>query len=134
MPTRIVRFHICSTLARHRASGRGVLADRSRAPHLCPHRTSDATEALIVETRQKYGWGAKKLLRILRDRHPTRSWPARSTVKDVLERHNLLRKNRRRRTWAHPGATPVRTDGRIRCGPPISKGSSRRPMDSTAIP
>ena len=48
-------------LARHRASGRAGLADRSRAPHTCPHRTSDATEALIIEARQEYGWGAKKL-------------------------------------------------------------------------
>ena len=63
-------------LARHRASGRAGLSDRSRAPHTCPHRTSDATEALIIEARQEYGWGAKKLLRILRNRHPTRSWPA----------------------------------------------------------
>jgi hypothetical protein len=46
-------------LARHRASGRAGLADRSRAPHLCPHRTSDATEALIVEARQEYDWGVK---------------------------------------------------------------------------
>jgi putative transposase len=97
-------------LARHRASGRAGLADRSRAPHLCPHRTSDATEALIVEARQEYGWGAKKLLRILRHRHPTWSWPARSTVNDVLDRHRLLQKNRRRRTWTHPGAPPVQTD------------------------
>lgn len=97
-------------LTRHRESGRTGLADRSRAPHRCPHRTSDATEALIVAARQEYGWGAKKLLRILRSRHPTRSWPARSTLNDVLERHHLLRKNRRRHRWTHPGAIPVQTD------------------------
>jgi putative transposase len=96
-------------LARHRDGGRAGLADRSRAPHGCPHRTSAAMEALIVEARHKYGWGAKKLLRILSDRYPTRVWPARSTLNDVLERHHLLRKNRRRRTWAHPGAAPVQT-------------------------
>jgi transposase-like protein len=90
-------------LARFREGGRAGLVDRSRAPHECPHRTSDATEALIVEAREEYGWGAKKLLRILRNRQPTRSWPARSTVNDVLDRHKLLHKNRRRRTWTHPG-------------------------------
>jgi transposase-like protein len=97
-------------LARHRADGRAGLADRSRAPHQCPHRTSDTTAALIVEAREEYGWGAKKLLRILRTRYTARSWPARSTVNDVLERHHLLRKNRRHGTWTHPGATPVHTD------------------------
>jgi transposase-like protein len=44
-------------LARHRDGGRAGLVDRSRAPHECPHRTSDATEALIVEAREEYGWG-----------------------------------------------------------------------------
>ncbi len=97
-------------VARHREGGRAGVADRSRAPHTCPHRTSDAMEALIVEAREEYGWGAKKLLRILRNRQPTRSWPARSTVNDVLDRKKRLRKNRRRRTWTHPGAIPVQTD------------------------
>jgi transposase-like protein len=70
-------------LARHRADGRAGLADRSRAPHQCPHRTSDTTETLIIEAREEYGWGAKKLLRILRTRYAARSWPARSTVNDI---------------------------------------------------
>jgi putative transposase len=109
-------------LARHRKAGRAGLADRSCAPHRCPHRTSDTTEALIVEARQEYGWGAKKLLRILRNRHPTRSWPARSTVNDVLERHHLLRKNRHRRTWTHPGATPLQTDRPNQVWPADFKG------------
>ena len=109
-------------LARHREAGRAGLADRSCAPHQCPHRTSDATEALIVEARKQYGWGAKKLLRILRTRHPTRSWPARSTVNDVLERHHLLRRNRRRQRWTHPGAPPVHTDHPNQVWPADFKG------------
>ena len=121
-------------LARHRAGGRAGLADRSHAPQECPHRTSDATEALIVEARQEYGWGAKKLLQVLRTRHPTRAWPARSTLNEILERHKLLRKNRRRRrgrTRARPRCRPTI---RIRCGPPTSKGSSRPAMARTVIP
>jgi putative transposase len=109
-------------LARHRAGGRASLVDRSRAPHTCPHRTSDITEALIVEARQEYGWGAKKLIRILRNQHPTQPWPARSTVNDVLDRYKLLRKNRRRRTWTHPGATPVQTDRPNQVWPADFKG------------
>jgi transposase InsO family protein len=109
-------------LARHREAGRAGLADRSRAPHQCPHRTRATTEALIVEAREQYGWGAKKLLRILRNRHPTRLWPARSTVNDVLERHHLLRKNRRRHRWTHPGAPPVHTDHPNQVWPADFKG------------
>ena len=50
-----------------RTPGRGGagLDDRSRAPHGCPHRTSEALEALILAARREYGWGAKKLLRVL---------------------------------------------------------------------
>ena len=58
-------------LERHQAD-RGVgLTDRSRAPQRCPHRTSDAQEELIIAARLEYGWGAKKLLRVLRTRHPS---------------------------------------------------------------
>ena len=60
-------------LARHQAGGGAGLADRSRAPQRCPHRTSDAQEALIIAARLEYGWGAKKLLRVLRTRHPSRA-------------------------------------------------------------
>src|SRR3954469_10710237 len=66
-------------IARHRAGGAGGLVERSRAPHTCPHRTSDAIEALVLAARQEYGWGAKKLLKVLRARSPELVWPARST-------------------------------------------------------
>ena len=96
-------------VARHRTDGEGGLVDRSRAPRTSPHRTSDEVDALIVAARRQYGWGAKKLLKILRTRHPHLDWPARSTLNAVLERHQLLRKNRRRRRWTHPGAAAVET-------------------------
>jgi transposase InsO family protein len=109
-------------VARHRAGGDRGLVERSRAPHTCPHRTSDDVEALVVAARRQYGWGAKKLLKILRARHPALAWPARSTVNDVLDRHHLLRKNRRRRTWAHPGAAPLETDHPNQVWPADFKG------------
>src|SRR4051812_1194087 len=74
-------------VARYRSGGEGALRDRSRAPRTSPHRTADDLEALIVAARQQYGWGAKKLLHVLRMRHPDRAWPARSTLNTLLERH-----------------------------------------------
>ena len=62
-----------------RAGGAGF-ADRSHAPHQCPHRTSADVEALIVAARQEYGWGAKKLRQVLRTRYPAQPWPARNRV------------------------------------------------------
>lgn len=112
-------------LARHQAGGGAGLSDRSRAPQQCPHRTSDAVETLIIAARVEYGWGAKKLLRVLRTRHPTRRWPARSTVNAILERHGLLHKNRRRRTWTHPGAGPLETQRPNQVWPVDFKGQFR---------
>jgi putative transposase len=93
-----------------RREGRAGFADRSHAPHRCPHRTSAKLEALIVAARREYGWGAKKLRQVLRTRYPTRPWPARSTFNEILDRHGLLRKNRRRRKWTHPGAAPLHSE------------------------
>ena len=120
-------------LERHQAGGGVGLTDRSRAPQRCPHRTSDAHEGLIIAARLEYGWGAKKLLRVLRTRHPSRAWPARSTVNAILERRGLLRKHRRRHKWAHPGAAPVATQRPNQIWSADFKGQFRTAMGSTAI-
>ena len=95
--------------ARHRAGGAAALTDRSHAPHHCPHRTAGALEARILAMRREYGWGAKKLLAVLQRRYPQDAWPARSTINDLLARHRLLQRRRRRPAWAHPGAPPLAT-------------------------
>ena len=109
-------------VARYRAGGDDALTDRSRAPHHSPHRTAADLETLVLAARQQYGWGARKLLQLLRTRHPTRAWPARSTLNALLDRHGLLRKQRRPRRWAHPGAAPVQTDAPNQVWPADFKG------------
>lgn len=108
-------------VARHRAGGDRALEDRSRAPHHCTQRT-DVLEALVVAARAQYGWGAKKLRQVLGTRYPDRVWPARSTLNALLDRHGLLRKNRRRRKWAHPGAIALQTDRPNQIWPADFKG------------
>src|SRR5512145_2764001 len=68
-------------LARYDAEGRRGLADRSRAPHHCPHKISPAVAELLVTERQAHPhWGARKLLTVLATRHPRiHDWPAAST-------------------------------------------------------
>jgi transposase InsO family protein len=112
-------------LERHQSDRAAGLADRSRAPQRCPHRTGEAQEAAIIAVRLEYGWGAKKLLRVLRTRHPSRVWPARSTVNVILERRGLLHKHRRRQKWAHPGAAPVATHRPNQVWPADFKGQFR---------
>ncbi len=96
-------------VTRYRAGCRAALADRSHAPHHCPHRTGGQQEALILAVRREYGWGAKKLRAVLHRRYPAFEWPARSTINDLLSRHQLLRRHRRRRPWTHPGSAPLTT-------------------------
>jgi transposase InsO family protein len=64
---------------------------------------------LIVAARREYRWGATKLLAVLRQARPRVAWPARSTVNEILNRHGLLEKRRRRGRWQHPGAVPLAT-------------------------
>jgi transposase InsO family protein len=97
-------------LERYAAHGRAGLAPRSRAPHTCPHRIAAALAALLCATRRNHpDWGAGKLLDYLGPRHPGITWPAVSTVNDLLGRHGLLAKRRRRRPAQHPGVVPLVT-------------------------
>ena len=91
-------------LERVREEGAAGLEDRSRAPRGCSHRTATELEALIVAERKRVHWGARKLLRVLSQRHPELPWPARSTISDILTRNGLVKPRRRRRKWEHPGA------------------------------
>jgi transposase len=92
-------------LARYDAEGRRGLADRSRAPHHCPHKIpSQMAELLVAERTAHPHWGARKLLKVLGTRHRHLTvWPAASTVADLLARRGLVQRRRRRRAPVHPG-------------------------------
>lgn len=109
-------------LARWRADGDRGLAERSSVPHVSPHRTDPTLEALLVAARRQYGWGATKLLAVLRRRSPGQPWPTRSTVNALLARRGLLRKQRRTRRWPHVGASPLETTAPNQVWPADFKG------------
>jgi transposase InsO family protein len=92
-------------LARYEEQGRQGLVDRDRSPHHCPHRTATRITELVIAAREQHPhWGARKLLRVLSDKHPDiRSWPAPSTVADLLARRGLVHRRRPRRKPVHPG-------------------------------
>ena len=98
-------------LARYAAEGARGLIERSHAPHLCPHRIADALAELLITTREAHPtWGPAKLVDYLQPRHrqvPT--WPAISTVADLLKRQGLITPRRSRRAIVHPGTLPIRT-------------------------
>jgi transposase InsO family protein len=98
-------------LARYKAEGPRGLHERSHRPHHCPHRIEDALATLLLDARRAHpGWGPAKLVQYLAPRHPrVAHWPAVSTVADLLNRHGLVRRRRRRRVSVHPGVVPIRT-------------------------
>ena len=58
-------------VARFAEEGKRGLADRSRAPHTCPHKIRPVLAELLCEFRRSHpDWGARKLLKVLRGRHP----------------------------------------------------------------
>jgi transposase InsO family protein len=101
-------------LHRHDQEGKRGLNDRSHAPHHCPHRISGDLANLICDARQNHpDWGPGKLLDWLIPRHPEipqDSWPAVSTVADLLARNGLVKKRPRRRKHRHPGVVPPSTN------------------------
>jgi transposase InsO family protein len=94
-------------LARYDEGGRPALRDLSRAPHTCPHKIPDEVATLLLNARRRHpDWGAEKLLQWLDPRHPGVTWPAISTAGDLLARHGLVKKRRRRHPNPHPGVVP----------------------------
>jgi putative transposase len=100
-------------LRRYAEEGWEGLRDRSRAPHSCPHRTSERAEREILEAWSVHSdWGPKKLRRWWLRRHRGAEWPAASTVGVVLERNGRTRKRRRRASVSpHPGRPRVEAGG-----------------------
>jgi len=89
---------------RYVAHGPQGLEERSRKPWSSPNQTAEPLVQAFIAVRQRHpSWGAKKLLAIVAKRHPRWELPARSTVCDILRRHGLVPRKRRRRHIGHPG-------------------------------
>lgn len=85
-------------LGRYQSEGEAGLANRSHVPHAPPHQISAAVRQRIIHLREKHPtWGPKKLRARLETTSPDISWPAASTIGDVLKRAGLVDKSRRRR-------------------------------------
>ena len=61
---------------RYVKEGPGGLSERSRRPSSSPNSTPAELVEAILKARQHHpSWGAKKLLKILRGKHPRWPWP-----------------------------------------------------------
>lgn len=98
-------------IKRYETFGAEGLADRSRRPLNCPHKTDDDLIKLIIDVRQKHPtWGPKKILKIISDKHPARELPAISTTADILRREGLILPGKRRLRRKHPGCPRTTTN------------------------
>jgi len=90
-------------LERYAEGGLKALQPRSHRPHSFPQRTAVDLESLILAERRLHRtWGPKKLHAVLQAKHGIEAPPARSTIGEILRRHGLSAKRRRR-----PGVYPA---------------------------
>ena len=85
-------------LGRYRQGGIANLQDQSRAPKHHPNEISSETKKAILEARRAHAtWGPKKLRIVLQRADGERSWPALSTIGEIIRSHGLSVPRSRRR-------------------------------------
>ena len=92
----VSRKTIYKWIDRHAAEGAAGLEDRSRAPHRSPQRMSEELIARIIEARQRWGWGPRKLIVKLAQASPGAKIPAASTIAELLRSKGLSHARGRR--------------------------------------
>lgn len=75
-------------LVRYRLAPEASLADQSRRPRASPRRTVDALERQVLDVRQEFGWGARKIRAYLMARNV--ALPSIATVNAILRRHGQI--------------------------------------------
>jgi putative transposase len=92
----VSRKTIYKWIDRHAAEGVAGLQDRSRAPHTSPQQLTAETIARIIQARQRWGWGPRKLIVKLAQSAPDQKVPAASTVAELLRSQGLSHARKRR--------------------------------------
>jgi transposase InsO family protein len=88
----VSRPTIYQWIHRFEEEGEAGLIDRPSIPGSCPHRTSEAIAARIVDAKHDHPlWGPSKLIKVLRRADSTVAWPAPSTAGEILERAGLVK-------------------------------------------
>lgn len=84
-------------ISRFALEGRAGLCDRSHAPHEPPHQLSASVKKAVLGLREEHPtWGPRKLRSVLERKSPEISWPASSTIGELLRREGVVRPQRHR--------------------------------------
>jgi transposase InsO family protein len=120
-------------LRRYRAQGVAGLLELDRAARRHPNQTPADLEQAVLELRQAHmRWGPRKLKRVLERDQPGRSWPATSTLGEILKRAGLVVPRKRRRQTAPYGEPLAHADASNRVWCADFKGWFRA-QDGTRI-
>jgi putative transposase len=90
-------------LSRFEEYGKEGLIDHLSIPQSCPHKTAKSMEDLILSLNSKKGWLCKKIHSHLNLKYSHLNIPSKTTVHNILQRHDRTNKYKRRRKWPHPG-------------------------------
>ena len=83
-------------MQRYAAEGMSCVAPRSHAPQHVPWTTPPEIGAALIACRLDHpSWGPRKLKAFLARHQPHISWPAASTIGDLLKREGLVSRRRR---------------------------------------
>jgi transposase-like protein len=141
-------------LQRYREAGAAGLVSLSSARHTVAHAMDAAIAAAVLSLRdERPTWGPRKLLARLRMDRPELTWPAPSTVGDLLRRSGRSQPRLRRRlddakrtplqseplapneSWSADFKGWFRTGDGVRCEPfTVSDGYSRYLLACEAVP
>ena len=117
------RFGICRDtgyvwLRRYQQHGVKGLVELNRASKQHPNQTAAEVEQAVLELRESHmRWGPRKLKRVLERDQPGRSWPAASTMGEIVKRAGLVvprKKRRRTEAYTQPLAHAVESN-RVWC-------------------
>jgi transposase InsO family protein len=97
------RYQVCRDTfyewrARRDSGAADWFLERSHAPLHCPHRTDAGLKEEIIALRRRFPYlGPRKLVAKLMRQAPEISWPAASTIGDILKEAGLITPAKRRR-------------------------------------
>lgn len=95
-------------LARFEQGGAPALADQSRRPQRSPTAVAAGlVEAIVAARQRRPHWGARKLRAWLLRTQPTRPWPSRSAMHQLLHARQLVRVPRPRSRPTGLAAAPL---------------------------
>ena len=77
---------------RRKSGDQDWFMDRSHATLRCPHRTEPVMVKEIIKLRRRFPHlGPRKLVAMLERRTPETTWPAASTIGDILKQAGLIK-------------------------------------------